>query len=168
MFVFLVKNKVFSVYQPYQFVKNHITALMMGTQTVPKTVAFNESIQLIVRADFISVSRCESITLYTFKNIYFPHPDTGLIIRFGSMNIVGGNYPQSQHIHQDLNPGYIWRCDFCFEISSSKQTTLMLAALLYLAQFPSYSNRPQQNSNSGKFFEVLAFLKSLSGLKEKA
>jgi hypothetical protein len=44
MFIFLIKNKVFSVYQPYQFVKNHITALVMGTQTVPETVAFNEFI----------------------------------------------------------------------------------------------------------------------------
>jgi hypothetical protein len=36
-------------------------------------------------------------------------------------------------------------------ISSSKQTTLVLAPFFYRAWFPNYRNRPHRNSNSGHF-----------------
>jgi hypothetical protein len=42
---------------------SYVIALMMGTEMVPETLeSFNELVQVIVREDFVNVTRVESIT----------------------------------------------------------------------------------------------------------
>jgi hypothetical protein len=42
-------------------------ALMMGTETVPETLDFNELTRLSAREEFINFSRRESFTSYTMN-----------------------------------------------------------------------------------------------------
>jgi hypothetical protein len=47
---------------------SNIIALMMGTETVPETLDFNELTRLSAREEFINFSRRESFTSYFFKS----------------------------------------------------------------------------------------------------
>jgi hypothetical protein len=67
------------------------------------------------------------------------------------------------HLHWESNQRQLSALvAFTPVLTSSKQTTLVLALLFYLSQFPNYRNRPQWDLNSGQFVQSSDLSKSSS------
>jgi len=68
-------HKFIKLSSKYKLIKSSradiIRAMMMGTETVPETLDFNELTRLSAREDFINFSRRESFTSYMFTVVDF-------------------------------------------------------------------------------------------------